>query len=36
VAELKREHAVTDADLVVHIARYCIDEPPNLTVTRMG
>jgi hypothetical protein len=36
IADLKREHAVTNADLVVHVARYCTDEPPRLAVTPMA
>jgi hypothetical protein len=32
IAEPKREHGVSDADLVVHMSRYS-DGPPRLTVT---
>ena len=32
IGELKREHEVTDADLVVHVSRYRVDKSPSLTV----
>jgi hypothetical protein len=36
VAELHREHGVTDTDLVVHIANYCddVEQPQVVSITQ--